>query len=105
MPWIFPEQRSTLAYPSTDIRHFSKFFQGIFIPLQHRDDFFERLCGFRSSVVLSHPLGEEADDPELILGHGDHLTFVTSRNLSKAFLSPCNIGMIFLSVYVASGAP
>jgi hypothetical protein len=34
-----------------------------------------------------------------------YLTFVTSRNFSKAFLSPCNIGMIFLSVYVASGAP
>ena len=56
----------------TDIRHFSKFFEGIFIPLQHRDDFFERLCGFRSPLVLSHPLGEEADDPELILGQGDH---------------------------------
>ncbi len=32
-------------------------------------------------------------------------TFVTSRNRFKAILSPCNIGMIFCSVYVASGAP
>ena len=66
---------------STDIRHFSKFFEGIFIPLQHRDDFFERLCGFRSPVVLSahddklwvtapglkfvHPRGASLNDFEL----------------------------------------
>ena len=33
------------------------------------------------------------------------LTFVTSRNRFKAILSLCNIGMIFCSVYVVSGAP
>ena len=27
-----------------------------------------------------------------------HRTFVTSRNFSKAFLSPCNIGMIFCTL-------
>ena len=32
----------------------------------------QRLRGFRSSVVLSHPRREEADDPELIVGQGDH---------------------------------
>ena len=43
-----------------------------FYPLATSNDFFQRLHGFRSPVVLSHSRREEADDPELIVSQGDH---------------------------------
>ena len=74
------------------------------------------LVGRKKSSWIRQVAGEKGwlnpanvlpDDPVLALALDPprEPTFVISRNFSKAFLSLCNIGIIFCSVYVASGAP